>query len=207
MKKIAAIAAAASLVGGCASITDGTEQTIVIGVTPRTATCIASRNGTELSSFTGQNPTLTVSKGARDITIECKAPGYDTKVGRLVSSTTGAGMTSVLLIDFGITDMITGAMWKYPSNSSIVLERSAGAFPTDASTVVTAPVTAAAVVQRATGKDLFYVTKLAVGAGCSADPRAALTGQGPGYEAYSVPCTDGETMMVRCEYGNCRVLK
>jgi hypothetical protein len=37
-----------------------------------------------------------------------------------VSGATGAGVTGVLL-DFGITDMITGAMYRYPEDVTISL--------------------------------------------------------------------------------------
>ncbi len=216
MKKLLPIVA---VLGGCASITDGTEQTVVFNVQPREATCSAARNGTELSQFTGRDATLTVSKGARDIIITCKAPGYDTKVARLVSSTQGSGMVSVFLLDLGITDMVTGAMWKYPSNSAIVLERSvdsAGAAPApSAAPAALAPAatpeatgrTVSAPPPALTGQDLFTVNKLAIAQGCATDPRAAMTGRGPGYEAYAVPCANGDTLMIRCDMGNCRALR
>ena len=119
-----ALLAAVSLFTGCASITDGTSQTIVVSVTPREARCIATRDSIELSSFNGKNPMLTVSKGARDILITCKLLGYDDATSRLVSKTQTEGMMSVLFLDLGVTDMITGAMWKYPSNVSILMEPS-----------------------------------------------------------------------------------
>jgi hypothetical protein len=205
MKKLLPLVA---LLSGCASITDGTEQTIVFNVQPRETTCAASRNGVELSQFTARDSTLTVSKGAKDIVITCKAPGYQTKVARLVSSTQGAGMVSFFLLDFGITDMVTGAMWKYPSNSSIVLEREDGeavAAPAPASTPETT--VAKAPPKQETGQDLFTVNKLAVAQGCAADPKATMTGKGPGYEAYAVPCANGDMLMIRCDMGNCRALR
>ena len=33
-----------------------------------------------------------------------------------------------------------------------------------------------------------------------------LTAKGPGYETYNVPCDNGGTWAVRCEFGKCRVL-
>lgn len=205
MLKTFAAALAASLIAGCASLTDGTEQTVVIDVTPREATCVASRGGTELSSFSGRNPTITMSKGARDVLIECRAPGYDTKVNRLVSSTKGAGMVSFMLLDLGITDMITGAMWKYPSNSSILLQRSID--PSTGAESVAPKVAVVAVAKPLTGEDLFNVNRLAIAESCDANPKASMTGKGPSYEVYTVPCAKGDTLTVRCEFGNCRSLK
>lgn len=42
---------------------------------------------------------------------------------------------------------------------------------------------------------------------CNAHAIAGILGKGPGYENYSVQCTDGNTVLARCEFGNCRVLK
>ncbi len=41
---------------------------------------------------------------------------------------------------------------------------------------------------------------------CNLQPRAELTAKGPGYEAYTVPCENGGSWAVRCEFGQCRVL-
>ena len=36
---------------------------------------------------------------------------------------------------------------------------------------------------------------------------AALAAKGPGFETYSVPCSNGDALAIRCEFGNCRVLR
>jgi hypothetical protein len=59
---------------------------------------------------------------------------------------------------------------------------------------------------RRTGVDTYNVENLAKAGRCNLQPRAELTGKGPGYEAYSVPCENGGTWAVRCEFGKCRVL-
>lgn len=48
---------------------------------------------------------------------------------------------------------------------------------------------------------------LAKAESCHTKPVAALAAKGPGFESYSVPCSNGDTMMVRCEFGNCRALR
>jgi hypothetical protein len=42
---------------------------------------------------------------------------------------------------------------------------------------------------------------------CAASPRAEMIAKGPGSETYRVPCDNGETFIVRCEFGNCRAMK
>lgn len=57
------------------------------------------------------------------------------------------------------------------------------------------------------GPNSFNVEALARQESCSATPVAYLAAAGPGYDNYSVACTNGDTLMYRCEFGNCRALK
>lgn len=59
---------------------------------------------------------------------------------------------------------------------------------------------------RRTGVDTYNVEMLAKAGRCKLQPRAELTAKGPGYETYNVPCDNGSTWAVRCEFGKCRVL-
>lgn len=42
---------------------------------------------------------------------------------------------------------------------------------------------------------------------CAEKPQAVLVAKGPGSETYTVACSDGNALAVRCDYGNCRVLR
>jgi len=113
----------AVVLSGCASITQGTSQVLTFNLEPKEIICQATRDGDgTLGSVTYQNPTLNVSKDKDDIILSCRADGYKPKTMKIASSATTAGVTGVLL-DFGITDMITGAMYKYPDSHNIALEK------------------------------------------------------------------------------------
>lgn len=58
-----------------------------------------------------------------------------------------------------------------------------------------------------TGKDAYMAEQLARQSQCSSDTMATLIAAGPGFEHYSMRCTNGDVMMIRCEWGNCRALK
>jgi hypothetical protein len=126
MKATLSLLAAAALgtLTGCASITDGTTQTVVFHLTPTEARCTVSREGTQLGSVTGKQNTITISKGAKDVIVTCAAKGYEDSTQRLISKTQTSGVVGGFFLDLGITDMVTGAMWKYPNDISIVLEKS-----------------------------------------------------------------------------------
>lgn len=61
--------------------------------------------------------------------------------------------------------------------------------------------------QRTTGQDTYQAEALARQKSCAAQPLATLAAKGPGFETYNVPCANGDTWAVRCEFGNCRVLR
>ena len=126
MKNILTISLGAAVVvmSGCASITQGTSQTMIFNLEPKEVTCIASRDGDgQIGSITTSNNTLTVSKDKDDIVVACKAPGHKPKTVRLVSSTQAAGVVGGIFLDLGVVDMMTGAMWKYPESTNIALEK------------------------------------------------------------------------------------
>lgn len=57
------------------------------------------------------------------------------------------------------------------------------------------------------GQDGHQAERLARTQSCSQEPAAILTARGPGFEAYSVTCSNGDALAIRCEFGNCRVLR
>lgn len=57
------------------------------------------------------------------------------------------------------------------------------------------------------GQDAPNASRAAASAGCTQKSAPSLVGKGPGFESYTVACTNGDTLMLRCEFGNCRVLR
>ena len=98
----------------CASITQGTNQVISFSIDPIEAKCsIVNKDNANL---------LQVSKGAGDLIASCTADNHEPSTTRIVSTAQTAGVIGIA-IDFGITDMITGAMWKYPDHVAIVMDK------------------------------------------------------------------------------------
>jgi hypothetical protein len=111
-----------------------------------------------------------------------------------------------------------GVMVVPPVSSSVVETSAAKATPPAPAPVAPVPTPAppAAAADRAApkpapvyagGQESFSVERLARNGGCSADPKVQLTAKGPGFEAYSVACTNGDAIQVRCDMGQCRVLR
>lgn len=111
---------------------------------------------------------------------------------------------SFLFLDLGITDMVTGAMWAYPSSVSIALE------PTGQPATVAATA-APAVPQRQPavqiGQESYQVERMREAKVCHPQPVARLVGKGPSSETYTIACANGDALTVRCEFGACRVTR
>ncbi|RDV01026.1 hypothetical protein [Undibacter mobilis] len=122
MGLIGAVAGAGFLVG-CASIVEGTTQTITVDVVPPTGTCIVMREGEQLGISTPEKRAVTVSKSKNNLSFDCSAPGYQSKTQILSSDLAAATVASFFLLDLGIVDAATGAWKKYPSNVTVVLQQ------------------------------------------------------------------------------------
>jgi hypothetical protein len=96
---------------------------ISFSIDPTEAKCsIVGSDGATMGSVTGKSNLFQVSKSKNDLIVNCQADGYEQKTTRIASSTQAAGVIGVV-IDFGIVDMLTGAMWKYPDHVSIAMDK------------------------------------------------------------------------------------
>lgn len=112
---------------GCASIVEGTSQTIHVNVTPQSASCEAFRGGSRIGIYDPVSQNMTISKSRNDMTVKCAAPGYRERAVDFASSASAWGVTGGILLDAGIVDYATGALNKYDATITIVLERDADA--------------------------------------------------------------------------------
>jgi len=101
------ILAAAMLASGCATITNGTEQTLQFDTQPGQV-CNITRSGEALGTVGADSPTITVQRSSAPLNVEC-----EDSVQIIESSINAAGYTSIMWLDFGLVDFITGALWEY----------------------------------------------------------------------------------------------
>jgi hypothetical protein len=109
-------------VAGCATIVEGTTQSITVEVSPPTGTCIVSRQGEQLGISTPERRVVVISKSQHDLEFSCSAPGYQPKTDTLSSNLAAATVASFFLLDLGIVDAATGAWKKYPERITVVLQ-------------------------------------------------------------------------------------
>jgi len=71
----------------------------------------------------------------------------------------------------------------------------------------TTPVGTLPTVQRKEFRYQYAAEAFAKAKVCSTMPVPRLIAIGPGSETYAIPCVSGETMIARCEFGQCRALE
>lgn len=57
------------------------------------------------------------------------------------------------------------------------------------------------------GQYSYQTEHLVEAKSCSTAPHAILNGKGTGFESYTLSCDNGDVLAMRCDYGQCRVLK
>jgi uncharacterized protein YceK len=125
MKKVLlTVPACLAVLSGCASITQGTSQTLMFNIEPKEARCVVTRvDDGQIGVVSYSQNTLVVSKDKDDIVVSCKADKHKPYTLKIASAASGAAVGGAFLLDLGITDLATGAFWKYPENHNISLEK------------------------------------------------------------------------------------
>ena len=125
-RKLTVLALAAPLaLSGCATITQGSKQTILFDTSPSGATCSIAREGNMLYHDFTTPTSLQVEKDKDDLVVTCEKEGYRKKVIHTNSSFEGWTMGNLLLggiIGLGV-DAASGAINEYPGQVLVNLEK------------------------------------------------------------------------------------
>jgi hypothetical protein len=122
LASLAALAALGTLVSGCASIVEGTTQSIAVTSSPvgGAACVLTSTEGTYYVTTPGN---VTVHKTKNDLAVVCKRDGYQDANTTVPSHFNGATVGNVIaggVIGIGI-DAATGANYNYPDSVNVPL--------------------------------------------------------------------------------------
>ena len=120
---VLAVAVAASVTSGCASIVKGTTQSVTVATEPSGATCILSRDGQQVAVINPTPGTVTVDKARGTISVGCKKIGFQDSAGALASSFQAMTFGNIIfggLIGVAV-DAATGAINEYPPMVTITM--------------------------------------------------------------------------------------
>ena len=112
---------ASSLLGGCATLTTSSSQTVTLTTEPPGAACTFKREGEVIGIINPTPGSLTVSKSHSDIDVSCTREGYLDAVGRVGSKFQAMTFGNILfggIIGIAV-DAVSGATAEYEANVSI----------------------------------------------------------------------------------------
>lgn len=114
------------LTSACASITQGTTQSVSVVTDPPGASCVISREGVQVATVNPTPGSIRVEKSSRSLDMSCTLENYEPGQTSIPASTDAMTAGNVLVggvIGLAV-DASTGAMNKYPPDVSLSLRRS-----------------------------------------------------------------------------------
>jgi hypothetical protein len=120
---VAITAAMAAGLGGCATIIEGTGQSVAVTTSPPGATCTVSREGMTLGQIAITPGSVRIDKSKNDIAISCTKPGF--QPATIAQSPRFGGTTFGNIVAGGVigavVDASTGANYEYPAQVIVQL--------------------------------------------------------------------------------------
>lgn len=107
----------------CASIVEGTDQTVTVDTDPSGAKCDLKRNSETIAVINPTPGSITIDKSKDNVSVLCEKDGYQSSSGSLASEFQGMTFGNILfggLVGVAI-DASSGAMNEYPSSVMISL--------------------------------------------------------------------------------------
>ncbi|EKD73652.1 MAG: hypothetical protein ACD_45C00233G0003 [uncultured bacterium] len=119
------ISMALSFLTGCASIVNGTNQSVSVNTTPtKGATC--SLENDKGKWYVGNTPgSVTVHRSYQDLIVDCEKKGYPKTVKSVASKTKGMAFGNVVfggIIGAGV-DVVDGSAYDYPTDIQIPMSQ------------------------------------------------------------------------------------
>lgn len=126
------IVACSVLLGGCASIFEGTSQRIAVNTTPAGARCTFWKNGALIGDIASTPGSVTIRKSKEDLFIVCDKPGYASATYINKSGLAMATFANILTAGLAwAVDSSRGADNKYRGEVNMALTPSATPTPID----------------------------------------------------------------------------
>jgi hypothetical protein len=119
------------LTSACASITQGTTQSVSVVTEPPGANCIISREGAQVAVVNPTPGTIRIDKSSRALDLRCTLDNHEPGLTSVASSVQAMTAGNILVggaIGLAV-DAATGAMHQYPQNVSMSLRRTVSEIP------------------------------------------------------------------------------
>ena len=111
------------MLGACATIVEGTDQTVTVITDPPDAVCTLTREGQVVAVANPTPATVSLDKSQGNISITCEKSGYFNGASALSSEFKAMTFGNIIfggIIGVGV-DAASGAMHEYPESVTVVL--------------------------------------------------------------------------------------
>lgn len=128
MKKYLLCAMLLPLLGGCASIVNGNQQSVSVSTPPASGAHCKLSNDKGVWYVPNTPGTVVVHRSYQDLDVSCQKPGYGYGDSRVKSHTKGMAFGNVVfggVIGAGV-DVASGAAYDYPQEITVPLRGARG---------------------------------------------------------------------------------
>lgn len=107
----------------CATVTSGTDHTLLVESEPAGATCLLRRDGANIGAVNPTPGAVRISKSRHDITVNCEKADYESASGTVTGGFQAMTLGNVLIggVICIAADLASGASITYPDSVKFVL--------------------------------------------------------------------------------------
>jgi len=107
-----------ALLGACATLVNGTSQTVTVSTTPPAASCTLDRMGARVGAISATPGSVHLDKSKNDLSVTCSKEGFQTASVAHASSFSGATFGNIIAggVIGVIVDAASGANYSYPAD-------------------------------------------------------------------------------------------
>lgn len=111
---------------GCATIVNGSNQSVTVSTDPPGASCVLSRQGETVGAIAATPGSVQVSKSKNDVDVTCQKAGFVTASVAKSPSFGGATFGNILAggLVGAVVDAASGANYTYPSEIHVPMAAS-----------------------------------------------------------------------------------
>ena len=118
-----------ALLSACATLVNGTSQTVTVSTTPPGASCTLDRMGTRIGAISVTPGSVHLDKSKNDLSVTCAKDGFQTATVSHAPNFGGATFGNIIAggVIGGVVDAASGANYSYPDDIRVDM---AAAVPT-----------------------------------------------------------------------------
>lgn len=120
-----------ALLSACATLVNGTSQTVTVSTTPPGASCTLDRMGTRIGAVSVTPGSVRIDKSKNDLAVTCTKDGFQTATVAHAPSFGGATFGNIIAggVIGVVVDAASGANYSYPDDIRVEMAASAPISP------------------------------------------------------------------------------